>query len=292
MFFQAFFYQTQQMYTPYSMGETVKCNITINRYKGIGKTKLEDGSPDRIEFYSLAQDDILDLCPRDNPELIQTNRKTFQDFFNHAHGIIRHLLCHLDRHLALKPNTLASLNPQDKPSGTSLRLLKSLPQIVGSHQTSLPGHTDVGSITMLFNIIGGLQILPADAEDKDEHWRYVRPEPGCALINLGDAMVQWSGGILRSNVHRVATPPGEQAGCTRYSMAYLMRPEANVSMRRFVGGGVIPQPVDGEEDEDIRAEDWQRRRVAQIVLGKGVPKSIGGRKIEGQKMQKAHRSDI
>lgn len=84
---------------------------------------------------------------------------------------------------------------------------------------------------MLITSVGGLQILPADAENVDAHWRYVRPEPGCALISLGDLMVQWSGGILRSNLSRVVTSPGEQAGCTRSSMTYLVRPEADVSLR-------------------------------------------------------------
>lgn len=34
-------------------------------------------------------------------------------------------------------------------------------------------------------------------------------------------MVQWSGGTLRSNIPRVVTTPGQQAACTRYSVAYL-----------------------------------------------------------------------
>ena len=58
-------------------------------------------------------------------------------------------------------------------------------------------------------------------------------------------------------------------------------------MRRFRAGGVIPRPVDGGEDEDVRAEDWERRRVAETVSGKGLPRSIGGGKGEGQKLQKA-----
>ena len=143
-------------------------------------------------------------------------------------------------------------------------------------------------MTMLFNVVGGLQLLPAEAENVDANWRYVRPEPGCALINLGDAMVQWSGGILRSNIHRVATPPGEQSCCTRYSIAYLVHPEANVSMRRLGGGGVIPQPVDGEDEGDVRAEEWGRIRVGRIISGKSIPSSSGGGKIEGRKLQEAY----
>ena len=242
--------------------------------------KMEDGSPDNIEIYGLGQDDMLGTsAPRPNPEVILANRKVFQDIFHDAYGIICHLLSHLDRHLSLASGTFASLCPQDKPSQTMLRMLRSPPQKIGSHRTSLIGHTDLGSMTMLFNVVGGLQLLPAKSENVDENWVYIRPEPGCAVINLGDAMVQWSGGILRSNIHRVATPPGQQAGYPRYSLAYLLRPEASASMRRLEGGGVIPQLADGEQEDGLCAQDWERMRTAQIVAGNSLPKSKGGQKL-------------
>lgn len=123
-------------------------------------------------------------------------------------------------------------------------------------------------MTMVFNVVGGLQILPAGTENVEANWRYVCPEPGCAIVNLGDVLVQWSGGILRSNLHRVATPPGEQAGCTRYSLAYFMRPSNDVSMRRLESGGVIPQPAEGEENEDMSLEEWGWRITALKYAGK------------------------
>ena len=154
--------------------------------------KLEDGSPDSIEFDGLGQDDVLGTStPRPTPEIITTNRKAFQDIVHHAYGIICHFLSHLDRHLSLKPGTLASFCPQNKPSQTMLRMPRSPPQTIGSHRTNLIGHTDLGSMVMLFNAVGGLQLLPAGSENVDENWVYIRPDPGCAVINLGDAMVQW-----------------------------------------------------------------------------------------------------
>lgn len=134
--------------------------------------KLEDGSPNFMEFYNLGQDGILGTsATRANPHVVEGNRKTFQDFFYHAHGISCHLLAHLDKHLGLTRDTLASFSPQDRPSGTSLRLPKTLPQMIGSHRTNLVGHTDLGSITMLFNIVGGLQILPAGATNAEANWQ-------------------------------------------------------------------------------------------------------------------------
>ena len=139
---------------------------------------------------------------RPSPEVVTINRKAFRDIFHYAYGIIRHLISHLDWHLSLKPGTLASFCPQNKPSQTMLRMLRSPSQTIGSHRTKLIGHTDLGSMTILFKIVGGLQLLPAGSENIDANWAYIRPEPGRAVINLGDAMVQWSGGVLRSNVHR------------------------------------------------------------------------------------------
>jgi isopenicillin N synthase-like dioxygenase len=150
-------------------------------------------------------------------------------------------------------------------------MLRCPPKAIGSHQTNLLGHTDLGSVTMLFNVLGGLQILPSECENVDANWRYIRPEPGCAIINLADAMTLWTGGILRSNIHRVATAPGQQAACTRYSVAYLVRPEANASMRRL-DSSVIPPPAEGVDEEILCARDWEAMRAAQVMVGKGLSK--------------------
>ncbi|KAL8711895.1 MAG: hypothetical protein Q9220_003839 [cf. Caloplaca sp. 1 TL-2023] len=256
------------------------------RYKPLGATKLEDGSPDRMAFYSLSQDDILGTTtPRAHPPIVEHNRPSLAVFFTHAHLIICLLLSHLDTHLDLRPGTLASLSPQTSPSGTSLRLLKALPSPPSTKSRSdLQGHTDIGSITMLFNIVGGLQVFPppsssSSSTEKDLNWRYIRPEPHCALINLGDAMVQWSGGVVRSSMHRVTTAPGLQRGVERFSVAYLVRPAGSTSMRRLRVGEVIPRldlEKEGEGGEDICATEWERRRAAQIISGVHRPESMPG----------------
>ncbi|KAL8888830.1 MAG: hypothetical protein Q9192_006113 [Flavoplaca navasiana] len=248
-------------------------------YKSAGDMKLEDGSPDRMAFYNLSQDDMLDNSPsRPAPAIVETHRTDFRDFFHHAHLILSRLLSHLDTLLGLEKGTLISLSPLDKASGTSLRLLQALPSDSESKpRTDLVGHTDLGSITMLFNVVGGLQVLPPSAPEKpvDSDWQYVRPMPECALINLGDAMVQWSGGIVRSNMHRVATAPGAQKEAERLSVAYLLRPALETSMQRLKGKNIAP--ANGEE-ESIQARDWERMRAAQIVKGENNPGSIGGKK--------------
>lgn len=86
-------------------------------------------------------------------------------------------------------------------------------------------------------------------------WAYVRPLPGHAIVNLGDALVKFSGGILRSNIHRVAAPPGKQRECGRLSLVYFMRPGDDVILKRLEGG-IIPRAEEGEEEEEVTAKKW------------------------------------
>jgi len=255
----------------------------VPRFKHAGRNKIPSGAPDRYEAWTLSQDDILgtptdiDVHPPPNPDLINSENQLLRSFVYHAHAIVRLVLSHLDSHLHLPQGTLASLQEIDQPSGTSIRLLRYLPQPVGDRRTSLVGHTDIGSLTVLFNVIGGLQVLPPGCENTEESWLYVKPEPGCALINMGDAMVEWSGGLLRSDLHRVTYAPGQQAESVRYSIAYLVRPQRNVVMRPLEFGDVIPKLEEAEFDrEQLTALEWERRKSKAIIAGGDIARSKGG----------------
>jgi isopenicillin N synthase-like dioxygenase len=187
------------------------------------------------------------------------------------------IFSHLDQQLSLEPGTLSELSPLNEISETSVRLLRSQSQSNPQYDSiTLGGHTDIGTITLLFNVVGGLQILPADRENKLENWLYVKPEPGNVLVNIGDTLVEWTGGLLRSSLHRVITAPGEQALETRQSVAYLVRPRNNASMQRLKSG-VIPAVEQGEEEETRSVVEWASWRAKQVMLGQLKPQTRGGR---------------
>lgn len=125
-------------------------------------------------------------------------------------------------------------------------------------QLTLGEHTDFGSITLLFNRLGGLQVLPPG---KGAEWCYVKPLPGHAIVNLGDAMAVFTNGLLRSNIHRVVSPPGEQADTTRYSIVYFSRPENDVPMKVLQGSSKIPETEEQSNGETISAKDWIIKRA-------------------------------
>lgn len=129
------------------------------------------------------------------------------------------------------------------------------------------GHTDNGTITVLFNIIGGLQVLPPGANKEiDSDWRYVKPQPNCAVVNLGDSLVQFTGGALRSNMHRVMDAPGEQSKVDRYSFCYVLKPSINASMNRLKSN-VIPPLADGEEDVNCTYGEFHKRKTDGVKKG-------------------------
>lgn len=86
------------------------------------------------------------------------------------------------------------------------------------------------------SILTSLQ--PVTSHPKPHHVCYAsHPPSGSAIISLGDAMVEWSSGILRSNMQRVAFAPGLQAQAPRYGLAFLVR-RADVPMKRLSRGAV------------------------------------------------------
>lgn len=233
---------------------------------------------DAMEMYTLGQDDIMgNVVPRQNPQPVETNREKCRTFFRNAHAVMDVLLGALDRQLDLVPGMLEGLCSLDNPSDTSLRLLLSHPQtIVDENRIILGGHTDIGVATLLFHVAGGLQILPAGRKNVHENWQYIRPKSGCALVNLGDTLVEWTGDLLRSSLHRVVTAPGAQASVPRQSLAYLVRPQRDASMRRLEGGTVIPRLKEGEEVDMRSVDEWAAWRAQQIISGELKPQTRGG----------------
>jgi len=184
-----------------------------------------------------------------------------------AHSLVLFILRHIEKHLYLPAETLTSLHRQMKISGDQVRFIKSPPQPPSDMRTALGKHTDFGSITILFNRLGGLQILPPPfltPAGQEPEWTYVKPLPGHCIVNLGDAMVKFTNGLLRSNIHRVVSPPGEQAKETRYSLVYFSRPEDEVILKRLEGSNVIPELKEGETEEQVNSKEWIKLQAMRL----------------------------
>lgn len=229
-------------------------------YKGMGAEVIDGkGTLDRNEIYNIPKDDVLDIAePVPSPELIASEKDLLRTYVKQNNDVVQVLFSSLTSSMKLPPtSSFAARHRLSKRSGCHIRFIHAPPQAIDDRRTALGEHTDFGSVTILFNRVGGLQVLLPDSSK----WVYVRPMPGCAIVNLGDAMVKLTAGVLRSNMHRVVSPPGTQAGLHRYSLVYFCRPENDVKLARLRGGDI--DAIAGTAEEATEAEsaaEWLHRR--------------------------------
>ena len=244
-----------------------------------------------------------------------------------CHEVIIVILRVLGEQLGLAPEVLPDLHKIDRTGGDQARVTFAPP--VSADTITLGEHTgtivtpplgsqlhtnrrqcciDFGSVTVLFNQLGGLQVINPESYE----WKYVKPEPGCmssslltlyfyqgitnhttfmtgAIINLGDALVKLVGNRLYSGVHRVVGPPGAQAQSPRHSVVYFSRPNGDVKLQSLFQSDDDQEAIGNEaegakgkqnngagdepaEEEVLTADEWiaQRARLRRTANFKGV----------------------
>lgn len=196
---------------------------------------------------------------------------TIKPFVHKSLEVNNTVLSVFEKKLGLPEGALLDLHAKDDPSGSETRCIKNPPKrpdadaAKESAKVALGAHTDFGSLSFLHNRLGGLQVLPPGSPD----WQYVRPIPGHAICNVGDALTVFSGGILRSNMHRVVPPPGAQGAFPRWSLVFFTRPGNNVKLRALADESeVVKTAVSGLKPEEqlkytpnTTASEWFARRI-------------------------------
>ncbi|KAL3474804.1 Clavaminate synthase-like protein [Aspergillus californicus] len=223
------------------------------------------------------------------PSKLSTQRGLFREYLTHGRAVIESIFRALAGQLHLPSDAFTQFHDTTRESGTIIRLIRYAPGMPlpdedakKEEEPGLLAHTDFGSITLLANILGGLQVLNPHGK-----WEWVRPEAGCLIVNMGDAMVEWTGGILRSNMHRVLRAPGEQGGCARVSFAMLVRPLKEARMERLVGGSIPSVQRDREEGAEevgvgidgMTAWEWELKKAMALREGRDCARSRGGRHL-------------
>ncbi|EEA22349.1 hypothetical protein PMAA_061270 [Talaromyces marneffei ATCC 18224] len=95
---------------------------------------------------------------------------------------------------------------------------------------------------------------------------------------MGDANVEWTGGVLRSNMHRINYAPGDQRYTDRYSVAMAVRPFMEASMGRLQGGRIPTAEDDRCEGIEIAidnantigsltAQEWELKKAMSLRDG-------------------------
>lgn len=235
-------------------------------YKASGANAVDaTGQLDTVEFMNVAKDDAFawpEIARRGYPKPVNDHMvSTVIPFVRKSLALNNTILEVFNERLGLPPGELLRRHELDEFSGSEARIIKN-PATNDCNRQAIGNHTDFGSLSFLHNRLGGLQVLVPGTEA----WQYVRPIPGHAICNVGDALAILSGGILRSNMHRVLPPPGEQSKYDRWSVVYFTRPGNSVLLNALAEESPIIAEAVAKHPEkkfqtDATSYEWFSRRI-------------------------------
>ncbi|KAI9805949.1 MAG: hypothetical protein M1825_000563 [Sarcosagium campestre] len=250
--------------------------LKLNGYKPVGRNFGGiKGKRDGFETYAIPKDGLMGFEEFAHPAVIDQYWQTLQDFNSNMHVVIKAILSSLSTSLELAPDgRFEDFHRPHVPSPDIVRLLKYHAQPIEERGAAHTPHTDLGSLTILFTKQPGLQILAPGAD----HWAWVQPKAGYAVVNLGDGMSKLTNRYLHSCLHRVAPLP-DRAMETRYSLAYLLRAEDRTPMTGLKSPWI---PLADPDEEVVTSGEWIGRKFSALRLGTHETKTAGS-VLTGQK---------
>ncbi|TFK31162.1 hypothetical protein BDQ12DRAFT_660738 [Crucibulum laeve] len=298
---KGFFYAINHGYTQEQTNQMF--SISQLAFDGVSdeeKVQYEGTSPTVYEGYKPKQTWHIDHGVRDQIEHYNINRHVERvpqpqalrpfvplmeafakhNFFNILHPVLRLLAIGLE----LPEDTLIKDHDWDGEGFTTIRFMKYHPRSTDEEEKTknvwLKGHTDFGSITILWSQpVAGLQILSPDGK-----WRWVRHMENAVVINAGDALEFLCGGYYPPTRHRVIQPPSDQANIPRYGLFFFVMPNDNVKLIPHEESPVLQKqgvhrlcdPKDAPRMEDWRKERTKSYGKVELKMGKekGVEEEI------------------
>ncbi|KAK0474635.1 Clavaminate synthase-like protein [Armillaria novae-zelandiae] len=250
-----FFYVVGHGLSPDEYEGTMQRTRSYQGYKLRKYWHIDNGVQDEVELYNINRD----IMKRQHPEAIRPYLAEIEVFAQHNHlNVLHPILRLLALGLGLPEDTLVNIHGYSSVGDTYVRFMKYYPHSPEDEENTqgvwLKGHTDCGSITILYSQpVSALQILTPLGE-----WKWVRHIENALVINAGDALKFLSGGVYRAMIHRVVQPPKDQRGHTCLGMFYFCMPDDNVKL--------LPL-VDAKECRFVDAdaptmEEWHKGRTA------------------------------
>lgn len=224
----------------------------------------------QLPQYELLNNEVEDFKL---PTWLSKNEDTWRAAMRDGNTVANIIMGVLERELRLPTGSLTSLHRMTNRSSDFLRVLR-YPKFVPGKSLDRPGfppHRDALSVAILFTWLGGLQIpmpdpkMTDDGAETEESWRWVKPLPGHAIINLGDALQILTNNVLKSGKHRVVKAPGPQAGFDRYSVLLGTRPANATPMTALKSPRIPEYTADQANAEVINAQQWGAKSVGKVL---------------------------
>ena len=151
-------------------------------------------------------------------------RSQITAYYEAIYALGREIMAAFEMSLDLRPGTF--LDHVTIPS-SQLRLLKYFENDAPSDEMhhGIEPHSDYECFTILHTSAPGLQVLSYEG-----HWVEALPMPGCFIVNIGDCLEAWTGGLFKATQHRVVN-----TGRERYSLPFFFATDYDVEIRPLPG---------------------------------------------------------
>ncbi|KAJ3852114.1 Clavaminate synthase-like protein [Lentinula lateritia] len=235
-------------------------------YKPRQTWQIEQGVTDQIEHYNINHD----VRNRVHPGALRPHLDEIEKFSRHNHT---HILFTILRLMAmgmqLPEDTFVDMHRFEAPGESSVRFMKYYPRSpeeeLQTKNVWLKGHTDIGSITILWSQpISGLQILSPDGV-----WRYIKHIENALVVNSGDVMQLLSGNFYKPTIHRVIQPPKDQEHMERLGVFYFAMAADDVKLASVRAGAAS----ESEKAHAPTMSDWRKERTERYGTGSMKPSS-------------------
>ncbi|KAE9400112.1 Clavaminate synthase-like protein [Gymnopus androsaceus JB14] len=240
-------------------------------YKPRQTWQIEQGVTDQIEQYNINHA----VRNRAHPNALRPHLDEIDEFAkqNHTH-ILFTILRLLAIGMELSEDTFVDMHRFEAAGESSGRSAPTYPRSVEEEQQTnnvwLKGHTDIGSITILWSQpISGLQIL-----SRDGVWRYIKHIENALVnctnsISLGDVMQLLSGNFYKPTIHRVIQPPKDQERIERLGVFYFAMAADDVKLASVRTGAAS----ESEKASAPTMSDWRKERTERYGTGSMKPSS-------------------
>ncbi|KAK7957742.1 2-oxoglutarate-dependent dioxygenase JRG21 [Apiospora saccharicola] len=251
-----------------------------NGYKPMGLREIRPGIFDNTEIYNIPK--FIPELERTHPDVINDNRRSIEAFARHIHDeVARKLLVLFALILELPEDYFLRSHRYDERSDCHLRYMKYHRRTPEQNRALgdvwVKGHTDFGSLTLLFRQpVAALQVRTPGTDSESHSWKWVQPYPGSITVNIADSLEFLTNGFLKSSIHRVVAPPPDQADIDRLGVLYFVRPEDSLELKPVESKVLERLGYDEVTDGSavgITAGEWVKARVASGVSRGNAPRS-------------------
>ncbi|KAL4874221.1 hypothetical protein BJY04DRAFT_225271 [Aspergillus karnatakaensis] len=190
-------------------------------FKPSGELGIKGGFHKEIDHYNILLHDLA----RPHPPLLRPFMNEVEQVIKILHDDIhRKLLILVAMVLEVPEEVILDMHRPGGSTTNYYRYMSYFPRAQADREKArnlyLPGHADWSTFSILFSQpISALQIL-----EKNNTWKWVRYHPHTLVVNVGEALELLTGTLFKATIHRVVTPPADQADKVRIGILFFTRP--------------------------------------------------------------------